>query len=84
MEENKVLFSVIKGNDSCSVKMHTENTEDVFTVALGIRQAIVECPNLLSMILSIMVLEKDEEFKQKLKDSTIDMPDFDEILKNIK
>lgn len=84
MEENKILFAVTSEGEGSSVKMHTETSEDLFAVALGIRQAMFECPNLVLMLNALLALEHDKDFKKKLEESTFDVPDFDEILKNIK
>lgn len=84
MEENKVLFSVVKKDEGSAVRLDACGSEELFAVALGIHQLIDQCPELTFMLSALIAMSKDEEFKKKLEGSTIDMPDFDAILKNTK
>lgn len=84
MEENNVLFSVVRDSEGSSVHLHTETSEDIFAVALGIHQAMYGCPKIALFLAAIAKMSQDEDFKEALAENTIEMPDFDEILKNTK
>ena len=84
MEESNVLFSVVRDDEGSSVHLHTETSEDIFAVALGIHQAIHACPKIALFLATIAKMAQEEDFKEALAENTIEMPDFDEILKNTK
>ena len=84
MEENKVIFSVTKDETGSSVKLEANGSEELFAVALGIHEIIQECPEVCFFLSTIIMMSKDENFKKQIEEHTIEMPDFDSILKNIK
>ena len=84
MEENKILFSVTKDAEGSAVKLDTQGSEELFAVALGIYQVINQCPDLCFMLSTIITVSKDEDFKQEMDKHAVDVPDFNELLKNIK
>jgi hypothetical protein len=85
MEENKVLFQVTNENGGSTVNCHIDGQEEAFAVALAIYQVIQGSPLVACMLASIIEMRKnDPEFDKVLDESTIDMPDFEAILKNTK
>ena len=84
MEKDKVIFSVTKDGEGSAVMLDAKGQDDLFAVALGIHQAINQCPELTFMLSTIIMLEKDEDFQKKLSEATVDIPDFNAILKNTK
>lgn len=83
-EETNFLFSVVRDSEGSAVHLHTESSEDIFAIALGIHQAIHGCPKIALFLAAIAQMAQDDEFKDALDENTIEMPDFDEILKNTK
>ena len=84
MEENKILFSVANDADGSAVRLDTKGSDELFAVALGIYQVINQCPDLCFMLSTIITMSKDEDFKRELDKHAVDVPDFNELLKNIK
>lgn len=85
MEESKVLFQVIREEGGTTVNCRIGGQEEAFQVALAIHQTIQGSPLVAFMLANIIQLHKtDPDFERILKDATIDMPDFEAILKNTK
>ena len=85
MEENKVLFQVISEENGTAVNCRISNQEEAFKVALAIHQAIEGSPLVSIMLAAIIEMKKnDPDFVKALDEATIDMPDFEAILKNNK
>lgn len=85
MEENKVLFQVISEEGGTTVNCHVDGQQEAFQVALAIHQVIQGSPLIACMLASIIEMRKaDPLFDKVLDEATIDMPDFESILKNTK
>lgn len=85
MEEDKILFQVISENGGSTVNCHIDGPREAFSVALAIYQVIQGVPLVACMLASIIEMRKaDPEFDKILDESTVDIPDFESILKNIK
>lgn len=85
MEESKVLFQVISENDRSTVNCHIDGQEQAFQVALAIHQVIHGSPLVACMLAAIIEIRKnDPDFDKILAQSTVEMPDFEAILKNNK
>lgn len=75
-EEEKVLFSVSKGDEETSlVSAHICGKQDAYMVAHGIVQLVKSLPALGNLIVEVF---RDEMLAEV---SEIEMPDFDKILK---
>lgn len=85
MEESKVLFQVINENDGTTVNCHVDGQKEAFQLALAIHQIIQGAPLVACMLATIIEIRKnDPEFDKVLDRSTVEMPDFEAILKNTK
>ena len=85
MEENKVLFQVISEEGGTAVNCHVDGQKEAFQVALAIHQVIYGSPLVACMFASIIEMRKaDPLFDKILDQSTVEMPDFEAILKNNK
>ena len=85
MEEDKILLQVISSDNGTAVKCQTSNLEEAFQVALAIHTLVVSNPQIAFALISIANMQHaDPDFAEILKNSTVDIPDFDSLLKNIK
>ncbi len=85
MEEGKILFQVISQGDGTAVQCHTESAEEIFQVALAFHSILISKPKFAAALAFIASMyNEDPNFEKALDEATIDMPDFDSILKNIK
>lgn len=85
MEEDKILFQVISRGDGTAVQCHTESDNEIFQVALAFHSILINKPKFAAALAFIASMyNEDPNFEKALDDATVDMPDFDTILKNIK
>lgn len=85
MEEGKILFQVISHGDGTAVQCHTDNAEEIFQVALAFHSILINKPKYAAALAFIASMyNEDPNFEKALDDATVDMPDFDSLLKNIK
>ena len=85
MEDSKVLFQVISEEGGATVNCHVDGQEEAFQVALAIHQVIQGSPLVACMLATIIEIRKnDPNFDKILDQSTVEMPDFEAILKNTK
>ena len=85
MEENKVLFQVISEEGGTTVNCRVDGQKEAFQVALAIHQVIQGSPLVACMLATIIEIRKnDPDFDKILDRSTVEMPDFEAILKNAK
>ena len=85
MEESKVLFQVISEEGGTTVNCHVDGQKEAFQVALAIHQVIQGSPLVACMLATIIEIRKnDPDFDKILDRSTVEMPDFEAILKNNK
>lgn len=85
MEENKILFQVVSQGDGTAVQCHTESAEEIFQVALAFHTILISKPKFAAALAFIASMyREDPNFEKALNDATVDIPDFNSILKNIK
>ena len=85
MEEGKILFQVISQGDGTAVQCHTENNNEIFQVALAFHSILINKPKFAAALAFIASMySEDPNFEKALNDATVDIPDFNSILKNIK
>ena len=85
MKENKVLFQVSTQEGGTAVSCHVQGMEETFQVALAIHSLIAGSPTMAFMLSTIVEMsKKDPNFDKMLEEATIELPDFESILKNIK
>lgn len=85
MEENKILFQVISQGEGTAVQCHTESTNEIFQVALAFHSILINKPKFAAALAFIASMyNEDPNFGKALDEATVDMPDFDSLLKNIK
>lgn len=86
MEENeRVLFQVIDHGETTSVRFKTESADDIAKVAMAIDDIMRKTPALRKMMLAVsMAAMFDKDFKKTRDENTVDVPDFDKLLKDLK
>ena len=85
MEENKILFQVTSQGERTAVQCHAESPEEVFQVALAFHSILINKPKYAAALAFIASMyNEDPNFEKALDDATVEMPDFDSILKNTK
>ena len=85
MEEGKIIFQVISQGEGTAVQCHTESTDEIFQVALAFHSILVNKPKFAAALAFIASMyNEDPNFEKALNEATVDIPDFDTILKNIK
>ena len=85
MEERKILFQVISQGEGTAVQCHTESADEIFQVALAFHSILINKPKFAAALAFIASMyNEDPNFVKALDDATVDMPDFDSLLKNIK
>ena len=85
MEANeKTLFSITKiGNDGVHVECHIGGHSDMLDFAYVIADYMLENDLFFSMVQSIIdIREESPELDDIVKKNTIQMPDFNQLLKN--
>lgn len=79
------LFSVINDGEYTRVRFTPETQVDVFNVALCVVQTLFEKPVLACMFNDLLgMMTDDPDFRKKLEQYKVAIPDFDELLKNSK
>jgi hypothetical protein len=81
-EEEKVLFSVISQMNGTSVKCEASGPKELFQVALAIISLKSAAPALVEMIDILEQMYEDSDFKQTLEEATVEIPDFNKLLRN--
>ena len=81
-EEEKVLFSVISQMNGTSVKCEASSQKELFQVALAIFSLKSAAPGLVEMIDILEQMYEDPDFKQALEEATVELPDFNKLLRN--
>ena len=85
MEEGKILFQVISQDEGTAVQCHTDSPEEIFQVALAFHSILISKPKYAAALAFIASMyREDPNFGKVLDEATVDMPDFDSLLKNIK
>ena len=80
---DNTIFAVERVGEGTGVHFTPENEKDMFAIALAIYQLLEHCPELKFHLSEISLFAKtDENFKNLLEKSTVDFPDFNQILKN--
>lgn len=85
MKEEKILFQVTRLEDGASaVSVHTETEEDLFAIALAMHQLISSNQTICELVEMCALMSTDKDFKKQLNLHTIEIPDFNKILKENK
>lgn len=81
MEEEKVLLQVALEGEATSVFCHCADARQKFQVALAIFNILADSPGIATMFSSIIEMSHDPEFQKALDAATVQVPDFNAILK---
>lgn len=82
-EETRVLYSVSTDGQVSRVELQCENEHDLFQVCLGIIQTLNGNEDFMKMLEFIkMSMMVDPEFMNVIDEHTLEIPDFNELLKN--
>lgn len=85
MEEDKILFQVISRSDGTAVQCHADSDSEIFQIVLAFHSILINKEKFaVALAFIAQMYSEDPTFKKALNDATVDMPDFDSILKNIK
>ena len=81
MSEEKTLLKITRADDICSVEIHASDQGDTMALAINLISVLRRHPQLFSIMDDII----SKHWEDKLWDTTeIEIPDFNEILKNLK
>lgn len=69
-------------NDSFGVKIHAKCVDDLYKIAVGIYKATEGNLGFLDVLLSVFVDMGNPDIKQRIDENTIEVPDFNELLKH--
>lgn len=84
MTEEKILLQVSSMEEGTAVKLNMTK-DDIPAVSLALFDIYSRYPELLEYVQAICLMAMmDKDFEKKKKAGTIEIPDFDKILKNIK
>lgn len=84
MKEDRIILQITAMEEGTAVKLNMTK-EDVIPVALAFFDIYSKYPEILECVQAIcMMAMMDKDFDKKKKAGTIEMPDFDKILKDIK
>ena len=74
------------GEKGIETKANITSDKDAFGVALSIFHLVIKGDNAVSMWFSYICnqFENDENFRNMLKDATVEMPDFNDLLHKLK
>lgn len=83
MKETRTLLQIDCDGQSSSIKFKTDGEEDMFALALAITQIFKKSPALFLEFMKIsMVLADDENARNIVENSTIDVHNFNDLLKS--
>jgi len=83
MTEEKLLFSVAVDDEVSHVRLHTETREDILALSLAIAKTMDEHPEIcIGILTTLKLINECKEFSDELKESTVDLSQFENILKN--
>ena len=79
--ENKVLLTVTKMDDGAAVEVHTRGFEELYSLAHAVASIGEQSPMFTIMLLSAL----KEQFvnPEKSDDKTVEIPDFNKLLKDL-
>ena len=82
MNEDNIIFKVEKHDDGMSVEVHCENLDEVVNVTRAIA-SVAKADDVFGMYL-LMSLKYyfSEEGKKELEQNSVEMPDFNKLLKD--
>ena len=82
-EKEKVLFEISREKEGIRVTYDVTNEKDLFTVAVSMAQLFKQTTHLHMLVESVMdFMENDARFADEIEKHTIEIPDFNNILKN--
>lgn len=82
MNEERILFSVSMQGEGTAISCSCMSAEEQFQVALAIHQLISSDNHILLFLKLISELSHDPDFQKALDEATIELPDFNQLLKH--
>ena len=83
MEEGRQLLSITREEEGVSASWQGHGFEDLMSITLVIVDYARRNPAFLTMLLCTLKQSvENEEFQEALDESVIEMPDFNQLLKN--
>ena len=82
--EDRTLFTVIRHdeNDSLQSQVDIQSFDDAVALAIAIARLYQSKPEIgLLITKSLVAIFNDEELSKKMDESVVEMPDFNELLK---
>ena len=79
--EEKILFEVKTTGDGTRVACSADGMEENFKLAVAIHELLERSPGVAFFL---MAIHANPELLEKAGEEAVDIPDFNEILKNIK
>lgn len=84
MKEDRIILQITAMEEGTAVKLNMTK-EDVTPVALAFFDIYSKYPEILECVQAICMMSiLDKDFEKRKKAGTIEMPDFDQILKDTK
>lgn len=76
------LFSISKKDDGMMIAVNVSDDRDAFGVALSLFQLLMldRTPVSAHFLFILDTYRKDPEFRKKLDEATVELPDFNQIL----
>jgi hypothetical protein len=83
MNEEKVLLNITDNGESMCVDFRVKNARDLFNISTAIARLLVDNPSFAAGLMTVTkLMEEDEEFRTELEKCTVDLTQFENILKN--
>ena len=84
MENEKTLLSVFSDGESTAVKLSTKDERDMLCIALALDDIMSRSPELsAAMLLVRMARQTDKDFDKMIREQSVKVPDFDQLLKDL-
>lgn len=84
MNEEKTLFKITRKGDGVEVEVHCESNEEILNVAKSIVGVALEDDMFCWTLLLSLRHAFSEQGKKEYEEHTVEMPDFNELLKKLK
>jgi hypothetical protein len=79
----KTLLLIERNDEGASLEFNTADKNDMLCIATALTSLLKDKPALQSLIVDMLeAYEHDEDFHDALDKSTLNIPDFNKILKN--
>ena len=83
MSKNKTLLSIEITDEGVFLQSHIDGDKEILALSACLNALFDERPELYTALMMFSKLtEMDEDFKKLVDDSTIQLPDFNKLLKN--